>query len=53
MLRCKVKINPAEIRNAVSNCSKDKIKEIKAEYENLKPIFEKLENLSSEKRRFP
>lgn len=44
---------PAEIRNAVSNCSKDKIKEIKAEYENLKPIFEKLENLSSEKRTLP
>mgnify|MGYP000429584035 FL=1 len=44
---------PAEIRNAVSNCSKDKIKEIKAEYENLKPIFEKLENLSSEKKTLP
>jgi len=44
---------PAEIRNAVSNCSKDKIKEIKAEYENLKPIFEKPENLSSEKKTLP
>ena len=48
-----MEINPAEIRNAVSNCSKDKIKEIKAEYENLKPIFEKLENLSSEKKTLP
>lgn len=43
---------PAEIRNAVSNCSKDKITEIKAEYENLKPIFEKLENLPLIKRHF-
>ena len=41
------------LSNAVSNCSKDKIKEIKAEYENLKPIFEKLENLSSEKKTLP
>ena len=44
---------PAEIRNAVSNCSKDKISEIKAEYENLKPIFEKLENLPFDKKTLP
>lgn len=44
---------PAEIRNAVSNCSNDKITEIKAEYENLKPIFEKLENLPVEKKTLP
>ena len=44
---------PAEIRNAVSNCSKDKITEIKAEYENLKPIFEKLESLPFEKKTLP
>ena len=44
---------PAEIRNAVSNCSKDKITEIKAEYENLKPIFEKLENLPFDKKTLP
>lgn len=44
---------PAEIRNAVSNCSEYKITEIKAEYENLKPIFEKLENLPFEKKTLP
>ena len=44
---------PAEIRNAVSNCSKDKVTEIKAEYENLKPIFEKLENLPFDKKTLP
>lgn len=44
---------PAEIRYAVSNCSKAKIDEIKAEYENLKPIFEKLESLPVEKKRLP
>lgn len=44
---------PSEIRNAVSNCSKDKITEIKAEYENLKPIFEKLENLPFDKKTLP
>lgn len=40
---------PVEIRNAVSNCSMDKINEIKTEYESLKPIFEKLEELPPEK----
>ena len=44
---------PSEVRNALPNCSRKKISEIKAEYENLKPIFEKLENLSSSKKKLP
>ena len=44
---------PIEIRNAVSICSKEKISETKAEYESLKPIFEKLEKLPSEKKILP
>ena len=44
---------PTEIRNAVSGCSRDKIKEIKDEYENLKPIFNKLENLPPNKKILP
>lgn len=44
---------PTEIRNAVSGCSRDKIKEIKDEYENLKPIFDKLENLPPNKKILP
>ena len=32
---------PKEVRDAVSSCSKEKIKEIKTEYEQLKPILEK------------
>lgn len=44
---------PAEIRNAVSTCSQEKIKEIKDEYETLKPILEKLEQLSPEKKVLP
>lgn len=44
---------PVEIRNAVSNCSMDKINDIKTEYESLKPIFEKLEELPPEKKHLP
>lgn len=44
---------PLEIRHAVPKCSKDKITEIKVEYDNLKPIFEKLENLKSNKKTLP
>ena len=44
---------PTEIRHAVSNCSEDKNNEIKMEYANLKPIFEKLESLPSDKKRLP
>lgn len=44
---------PSEIRNALPNCSKDKISEIKAEYKDLAPIFEKLENLSESKKKLP
>lgn len=44
---------PTEIRNAVSVCSKDKIREIKMEYQALKPIFQKLENLPIEKKILP
>lgn len=44
---------PIEIRNAVSTCSKEKIEEIKAEYETLKPILGKLEQLTLEKKVLP
>lgn len=44
---------PIEIRNAVATCSKEKIDETKAEYESLKPIFEKLEKMPSEKKVLP
>ena len=44
---------PSEVRNALPNCSRKKISEIKAEYENLKPIFDKLENLFSSKKKLP
>ena len=44
---------PAEIRHAVSICSKEKIGEIKMEYAFLKPIFEKLEKLPAEQKILP
>ena len=44
---------PSEVRSALPNCSRKKISEIKAEYENLKPIFDKLENLFSSKKKLP
>lgn len=44
---------PVEIRNAVSTCSKEKIADIKTEYEVLKPVLEKLEQLSPEKKVLP
>ena len=44
---------PTEIRHAVSVCSTEKIAEIRTEYEDLKPILDKLENLSPEKKVLP
>lgn len=44
---------PTEIRKAVSECSKNKIDEIKQEYADLKPIFDKLDNLPSAKKLLP
>lgn len=44
---------PSEVRNALPSCSRDKISEIKAEYQDLKPIFEKLENIPSGKKKLP
>lgn len=44
---------PKEIRDAVKVCSKDKVDEIKQEYESLKQIFEKLEKLPTEKKILP
>lgn len=44
---------PKEVRDAVSSCSKEKIKEIKTEYEQLKPILEKLESIPTEKKVLP
>ncbi len=44
---------PTEIRRAVSECSKNKIDEIKQEYADLKPIFDKLENLPPAKKLLP
>ena len=44
---------PTEIRTAVSECSREKINEIKTEYDVLKPILEKLESLPIEKKKLP
>lgn len=44
---------PAEVRKAVSECSKAKIEEIKMEYADLNPIFNKLEQLPPEKKLLP
>lgn len=44
---------PTEIKKAVSECSADKIGEIKDEIKALGPIFDKLENASSESKILP
>lgn len=44
---------PKEIKKAVQKCSTEKMREIKDEYVTLKPIFEKLEKLPTEKRVLP
>lgn len=44
---------PAEIKKAVSDCSTEKIGEIKQEIKALAPILDKLENASSEKKILP
>ncbi len=46
-------IMPAEIKNAVPECSRKKIEEIKQEIVSLRPIFEKLERLKEEKKVLP
>jgi hypothetical protein len=44
---------PAEIKKAVSECSNDKIGEIRDEIKALGPIFDKLENAPSENKILP
>lgn len=44
---------PVEIKEAVSRCSKDKMKEVKLEYTTLSPIFDKLDQLSPEQKVLP
>lgn len=44
---------PVEIKKAVSDCSIEKISEIKQEIKALQPIFDKLGNASAEKKRLP
>lgn len=44
---------PTEIRKAVSECSNDKIGEIRDEIKALRPIFDKLEHASEEKKVLP
>lgn len=44
---------PAEIRKAVSDCSNDKIGEIRDEIKALEPIFDKLEHAPEEKKVLP
>ena len=44
---------PVEIKNAVATCSVEKMNEAKQEYAALKPIFEKLEQLSPEEKVLP
>ena len=44
---------PTEIRKAVSDCSNDKIGEIRDEIKALGPIFDKLEHASEEKKVLP
>lgn len=41
---------PTEIRKAVSDCSNDMVGEIRDEIKALRPIFDKLEHSSEEKR---
>ncbi len=44
---------PAEIKSAVSDCSYDKISEIRQEIKALDPIFDRLENASEDKKILP
>ena len=44
---------PGEIKKAVSECSNDKIAEIRDEIKALGPIFDKLENAPAEDRVLP
>lgn len=46
-------VMPAEIKNAVQECSKAKIEEIKQEIAILKPILEELEQASEDKKILP
>lgn len=46
-------IMPTEIKNAVQECSKAKIEEIKQEIEVLKPILEELEQVAEDKKILP
>lgn len=46
-------IMPQEIKNAVIQCSEEKIDEIKAEYYSLRPIFEKLSTQSQDTKTLP
>lgn len=44
---------PTEIKQAVSQCSREKIEEVKLEYAALKPIFDKLDQLPPSKKLLP
>ena len=44
---------PVDIRNAVAECSKEKLKEVKQEYGNLKETFDVLESLEQTKKVLP
>ena len=44
---------PTEIREAVQKCSTEKMREIKDEYAMLRPIFNQLEELPTEKKVLP
>lgn len=44
---------PAEIKSAVSDCSYDKISEIRQGIKALDPIFDRLENASEDKKILP
>ncbi len=46
-------IMPAEVRNAISFCSDEKVKEIRQEIRSLIGVFEKLENLEEEVKILP
>lgn len=46
-------IMPAEIRTAVIRCSMEKTEEVKQEYTDLQPIFEKLDQLPPEQKLLP
>jgi hypothetical protein len=42
---------PGDIRKAIGPCSQNKLEEITMEMQDLKPIFEKLENLGNDKKK--